>query len=41
LFGSFIYQINIKLPFLFFVAFAILTYLFFLANNSKRENTLS
>ncbi len=41
LFGSFIYQINIKLPFLFFAAFAILTYLFFLANNSKRENTLS
>ncbi|MGO2589285.1 MAG: MFS transporter, partial [Leuconostoc mesenteroides] len=41
LFGSFIYQINIKLPFLFFAAFAILTYLFFLANNLKRENTLS
>lgn len=36
LFGSFIYQINTKLPFLFFAGFAVLTYVLFMIFTAHR-----
>lgn len=35
LLGSFVYQINIKLPFLFFAIFALLAYILFLYSNKR------